>query len=372
MRTQQHDKGNVPNKGGNMVSLHGRLRGRPATILAALMLAVLAMVPSATARPKSEQATPPAQEPPPISCIPDSPMGPLGPGYLRDRGKFTTIDHPDATLETVPGGINNRGQIVGSYDTPGFIVRGFLLDQGRYETINFPGSLRTIALRINARGQILGNYEDARGGCHGFLLDKGEFTRIDFPGVATQALGLNDKGQAVGAIEVGGGRVRAFLFDRGDYSIIDVPGAGNASAVDINNRRQIVGAYRDSDGMTHGYFLDDGELTNVEVPGALVTMPLGINNKGHVAGFYIDADLGDALVAHGFLYRNGTYVTIDHPLAFTGTSSYDVSDNGQIVGFYDRAASRAMEAGSAERQSLGPAALEMWGPGRSQDTRLRL
>jgi probable HAF family extracellular repeat protein len=164
-------------------------------------------------------------------------------------------------------------------------------------------------------------------------------------------------------IEVGGGRVRAFLFDRGDYTIIDVPGAGNASAVDINNRRQIVGAYRDSDGMTRGYFLDDGELTNVEVPGALVTMPLGINNKGHVVGFYIDADLSDALVAHGFLYKNGTYTRIDHPLAFTGTSSFDVSDNGQIVGFYDRAATRAMEAGSAGGQSLGPAALEMWGPG---------
>jgi hypothetical protein len=107
----------------------------------------------------------------------------------------------------------------------------------------------------------------------------------------------------VGAIEVGWGRVRAFLFDRGDYSIIE----------------------------------------------------------GHVAGFYIDADLGDALVAHGFLYKNGTYITIDHPLAFTGTSSYDVSDNGRIVGFYDRAASRAMEAASAEGQSLDPAALETWG-----------
>jgi uncharacterized membrane protein len=342
-----------------MVSLKGKFRGRPATILAALMLAALAV-----AGPASAQVTPPAEEPPPVSCIPDDPVGPLGPGYLLERGEFTTIDHPDATLETVPFGINNRGQIVGGYDAPGFIIRGFLLDRGRYETINFPGALRTNAMRINARGQILGNYEDARGGCHGYLLEKGEFTRIDFPGAATQALGLNDKGQAVGAIE-SGGRVSAFLFDRGDYSIIDVPGAGNASAVDINNRRQIVGAYRDSDGMTRGFFLDHGELTNLEVPGALATMPFGINNRGDIAGFYIDADLGDGLIAHGFLYRKGTYITIDHPLASTGTSSYDVNDNGQIVGFYDREASGALEARSAQAQSLSPAMIEMWGPGGS-------
>ena len=161
---------------------------------------------------------------------------------------------------------------------------------------------------------------------------QGKFKRIDFPGAATQALGFNDKGQAVGAIE-SGGRVSAFLFDRGDYTIIDVPGAGNASAVDINSRRQIVGAYRDAAGMTRGFFLDDGELANLQVPGALVTMPLGINNRGHIAGFYIDADLGDDLVAHGFLFKKGTYTTIDHPLASTGTSSFDVNDKGQIVGF---------------------------------------
>jgi hypothetical protein len=55
--------------------------------------------------------------------------------------------------------------------------------------------LRSSALKINARGQILGDYEDARGGCHGYLLDKGRFKTIDFPGEPTQALGRNDRGQ---------------------------------------------------------------------------------------------------------------------------------------------------------------------------------
>jgi hypothetical protein len=59
------------------------------------------------------------------------------------------------------------------YDTPGFVVRGFLLDRGRYTTIDFPGASKSFATRINARAQVVGNYEDARGGCHGCLLLKG-------------------------------------------------------------------------------------------------------------------------------------------------------------------------------------------------------
>jgi hypothetical protein len=112
-----------------------------------------------------------SQEPEPVSCIVDKPVD-VGSGFLLSRGKFTTIDHPDAELETAAWDINSRGQIVGGYDIAG-VFHGFLLDRGRYEPIDFPGASRTIAARINARGQILGNYEDSRGGCHGFLRSNG-------------------------------------------------------------------------------------------------------------------------------------------------------------------------------------------------------
>jgi hypothetical protein len=60
---------------------------------AALLLAALVVAGPATAG---------AAEPPPVSCITDNPVDPLGPGFLLDRGEFTTIDHPDAVLETAP------------------------------------------------------------------------------------------------------------------------------------------------------------------------------------------------------------------------------------------------------------------------------
>ena len=124
-----------------MTSLHSTASSRW-TILA--VAAALLLVPLAVAAGSAAAQT---AEPPPVSCITDDPVEPLGPGFLLDRGKFTTIEHPDGTLETQPLGINNRGQIVGAYDTPGFVFRGFLLERGRYTTIDVPGSTKSIAVK---------------------------------------------------------------------------------------------------------------------------------------------------------------------------------------------------------------------------------
>jgi hypothetical protein len=117
-------------------------------LAAALLLAALAVAGSAGATAPTASA----QEPPPVSCIVDSPVGPPGPGFVLSRGKFTTIDVPGADVETAPYGINNRGQIVGGYDTAG-VVHGFLIDRGRYKTIDFQGAARTTALRSTPAGR---------------------------------------------------------------------------------------------------------------------------------------------------------------------------------------------------------------------------
>ena len=113
------------------------------------LLAALTVVGTGAAAQPSATAS--APEPPPVSCIVDNPVD-VGSGFRLRRGKFTTIDHPDADLETAAYGVNNRGQIVGGYDKAG-IVHAFLLDRGRYKTIDFPGATRSNAARINARGR---------------------------------------------------------------------------------------------------------------------------------------------------------------------------------------------------------------------------
>ena len=310
-------------------------------LAAALLLAALVEAGPATAQ---------AAEPPPVSCIADSPVDPLGPGFLLDRGKFTTIDHPDAVLETAPYGINNRGQIVGGYDTAGFAVHGFLLDRGRYTTIDVPGASRTIALRINARGQILGDYEDARGGCHGFLLDKGRFDHRR-PRRADPGPGPQRPRPGRGHLHRCRRSVSRVPPRQGVYTTIDVPGALQSTAADINARGQTIGFYLDAAGTTRVYLrAANGSLTTIAFPGAVATVPFGINNRGDVVGFYMDANQ----VRHGFLFKNGAYTRIDHPLASSDTQAHDLNDRGQIVGLYERVAGQAVEARGCQSKQSGP------------------
>src|SRR4051794_38550203 len=87
---------------------------------------------------------------------------------------FTTINVPGA-LYTSAYGINNAGQIVGSfYD--GTSDHGFLDIGGSFTTIDAPGAINdTRAYGINNAGQIVGSFYDSTG-IHGFLDTGGSFT----------------------------------------------------------------------------------------------------------------------------------------------------------------------------------------------------
>ena len=82
---------------------------------------------------------------------------------------FTTIDVPGAVPgSTQAGGINNSGQIVGSFDAGG-TTHGFLDTGGSFTTIDVPGSSFTIANGINDARQIVGTFESGFAVEHGFL-----------------------------------------------------------------------------------------------------------------------------------------------------------------------------------------------------------
>src|SRR6266849_3125790 len=77
--------------------------------------------------------------------------------------------------------------------TVGNICRADQPSSGTFIAIDVPGASSTGAapaifrFKINPEGQIVGGYLDAIGHSHGFLLTNGAFTTIDFPGaIATQ------------------------------------------------------------------------------------------------------------------------------------------------------------------------------------------
>jgi probable HAF family extracellular repeat protein len=156
---------------------------------------------------------------------------------------FHTIDVPGASL-TLASGINNPGQIVGSYLDAGGVEHGFLRSGGSFTTIDAPGAVFNQAVGINDAGQIVGNDVDAGGVQHGYLRSGGGFRTVDAPGaVLTLADGINNAGQIVGWYEDTGSSFHGYLLSGGRFSTLDFPGAALTRAFDINNAGQIVGAY---------------------------------------------------------------------------------------------------------------------------------
>ena len=93
------------------------------------------------------------------------------------------------------------------------IEHGYLKNGATLTTIDVPfaGATNTAARGINDAGQVVGSYSDASGGVHGFLKDGATFTPIDIPGASyTAAQGINDAGQIVGFYEVGSS-IHSFL-----------------------------------------------------------------------------------------------------------------------------------------------------------------
>ena len=230
-----------------------------------------------------------------------------------------------------------------------------------FTTLDDPsGTHGTSLFRINNLGQIVGVYFDSSNVLQGFLYSNGTYTTLNDPlGVnGTQATGINNLGQIVGAYYDSGNVLHGFLYSNGTYTTLNDPLASSAStpqpnplllvgtvANGINNLGQIVGTYYDSNGLTHGFLYSNGTYTTLDDPLAVSvsqvvsrfsgTQATGINNLGQIVGVYFDS----SNVSHGFLYSNGTYTTITDPLVGSsfpyGTTVSGINDAGQIVGQYE-------------------------------------
>jgi probable HAF family extracellular repeat protein len=89
-------------------------------------------------------------------------------GFLLKNGSFSPITFPGAA-STDAFKISNTGQIVGFYTDSSGVTHGFTRTAAGYQTIDFPGATLTHALGVNVLGSIVGDYVDTSGHTHGFL-----------------------------------------------------------------------------------------------------------------------------------------------------------------------------------------------------------
>jgi uncharacterized membrane protein len=137
-------------------------------------------------------------------------------GWLRRRdGTFTILDDRDY-LTVDAWTANNRGLVGGDYTDVTGLVHGYLwTDVTGFLTLDVANN-QTGIRGINERGDVTGVYGNGVSRFHGFLLRDGVFTVIDYPGsIDTGLLGgtlvINNSGVIVGGFIDANGREHGFV-----------------------------------------------------------------------------------------------------------------------------------------------------------------
>jgi hypothetical protein len=122
-------------------------------------------------------------------------------GFFYRNGVFQSLSDPSRTDGTTfILDMNTAGTLVGfSEDSQGTNTRGVLRRAGcgSIEEFNVPGALESAPVGINDAGEIVGTYRDATG-WHGFIYDGVTFQTLDGLGSATILTDINDRGTLLG------------------------------------------------------------------------------------------------------------------------------------------------------------------------------
>jgi uncharacterized membrane protein len=245
--------------------------------------------------------------------------------------RLSFFDAPDATI-TFARGINNHGQIAGTYTDTNFETNGFVFDGQNFTIVRGPNAFTTELNDINDAGTTVGSYVSFDDfSTHNFVSSGAGLTDMDFPGAASTTLqGINNLGHITGSYtELGDSQSHGFVFNGTDFISFDAPGTrSNVFTGGLNDLGTVVGTYFDT--AFHGFTITLNGLTTLDIPGATDTFVSDINNRGDIVGFY---ETGSNDPRTGFVMRDGQWT----PLAIPGasfTNLMGINDNGVIVGYY--------------------------------------
>lgn len=209
-------------------------------------------------------------------------------GFLWSHGQSTLLSYGTLTRDnnTWLTGTSSSGLVLGEiYSLDHGFLSVFTLQDGVSTTVPFPvplGGGRGLVSGINNAGQVVGSYfphpAPAPTGC---LLEGGQVSDLVPPGVlGSVAVGINDAGQIVGDYLTADLHGHGLLYSNGAYQTIDFPGAINTVLNAINNRGQIVGAYVDSAGVQHAFVAVPEPCTAAVLPALGLTLFIRRDRRG--------------------------------------------------------------------------------------------
>jgi probable HAF family extracellular repeat protein len=189
-------------------------------------------------------------------------------------------------------GIISKDIVVGwCQDTKTGLDDAFSYFKGKFTTISPPGAMSTQANGINDKGQIVGTYIDSADVQHGFLLSGTTYTTLDVTGGDTNsaAMAINIKG-LITLTAFNGSSYDSFLFDGESYTMINVPGEADSFVAGIDSFGDRIYSVVDSSDIIHGAFflnVKGGTYTVFNDPkGQTDTQAFGLNDTLRIVGTY--------------------------------------------------------------------------------------
>jgi len=119
-------------------------------------------------------------------------------GFIWNDGALREVEAPfESTYITILRGMDARGEMVGCYWTyapSGNTMHSLAVTSAEsFRSEDFPGSKMSMNWRTSASGFRVGHYLDFDGTTHGYVLNDGEYERVDYPGaVFTDTRGVAD------------------------------------------------------------------------------------------------------------------------------------------------------------------------------------
>jgi hypothetical protein len=252
------------------------------------------------------------------------------------RAQTTPVPIPIAHETSIAYDVNARREVAGNYFPEGIGSTAFFFSpRDGFRTLSVPGSRDTSAFGVNNRGQVVGSYGDGRL-MHGFVWSgTSGFTTVDAPDAEETTLtDISERGVVVGfyrTVRDDPMTLQGFTIADGRITLLDNPWGFPVTIPEgIAEDGTIVGYYMrplppgdPGPVPLHGFVLRGGVWSKLDLPNATGTAALGISPDGTtIVGFGLHAD-----GQRGFFYRNGRFERLD-----VLTVPYSVTDSGLMAG----------------------------------------